>query len=73
MSRFSRLAGLLFVMLCVTVAVSVATAAQGRGGARRSPPRHAAVIVSGHVFIGGYFYDPFFGPYPWWTRSLYPH
>src|SRR5262252_9709378 len=20
------------------------------------------------VFVGGYFYDPFFGPYPWWNR-----
>jgi hypothetical protein len=25
------------------------------------------------VFIGGYFYDPFFGPYPWWPRPWYPH
>jgi hypothetical protein len=23
------------------------------------------------VFVGGYFYDPFFGPYPWWPRSSY--
>lgn len=21
------------------------------------------------VFVGGYFYDPFFGPYPWWPRA----
>jgi hypothetical protein len=25
------------------------------------------------VFIGGYFYDPFFGPYPWWPRHVYPY
>jgi hypothetical protein len=25
------------------------------------------------VFIGGYFYDPFYGPYPWWGRPLYPY
>jgi hypothetical protein len=25
------------------------------------------------VFIGGYFYDPFFGPYPWWPRTAYPY
>jgi hypothetical protein len=31
------------------------------------------VVVRGHVFIGGYFYDPFFGPYPWWTRTAYPY
>jgi hypothetical protein len=26
----------------------------------------------GVVFVGGYFYDPFFGPYPWWPRYAYP-
>jgi hypothetical protein len=25
------------------------------------------------VFIGGYYYDPFFGPYPWWQRPAYPY
>ena len=25
------------------------------------------------VFVGGYFYDPFFGAYPWWTRPVYPY
>lgn len=30
-------------------------------------------MVRGHVFIGGYFYDPFFGPYPWWPRTAYPY
>ena len=34
---------------------------------RRPPPRRGTV-----VFVGGYFYDPFFGPYPWWTPSVYP-
>jgi hypothetical protein len=24
------------------------------------------------IFVGGYFYDPFFGPYPWWPRGAYP-
>jgi hypothetical protein len=37
--------------------------AQRRGGGR---PR-------GVVFIGGYFYDPFFGPYPWWGPGMYPY
>ena len=23
------------------------------------------------MFVGGYFYDPFYGPYPWWPRSAY--
>jgi hypothetical protein len=30
------------------------------------------VIVRGEVFIGGYFYDPVFGPYPWWPQARYP-
>jgi len=25
------------------------------------------------VFVGGYFYDPFFGPYPWWGPGMYPY
>jgi hypothetical protein len=25
------------------------------------------------VFVGGYFYDPFFGEYPWWPPIIYPH
>jgi len=24
-----------------------------------------------YVFVGGYFYDPFYGPYPWWPSSAY--
>ncbi len=41
--------------------------AAGRAEAR-PPVRHGSV-----VFIGGYFYDPFFGPYPWWGRHVYPY
>ncbi len=29
--------------------------------------------VGERVFIGGYFDDPFFGPYPWWRRPDYPY
>jgi hypothetical protein len=25
------------------------------------------------VFVGGYFYDPYFGHYPWWPRAVYPY
>jgi hypothetical protein len=25
------------------------------------------------VFVGGYFYDPYFGEYPWWPPVIYPH
>ena len=28
---------------------------------------------SGNLYVGGYFYDPFFGPYPWWSRPAYPY
>jgi hypothetical protein len=24
-----------------------------------------------YVFVGGYYYDPFYGPYPWWPASAY--
>ncbi len=35
---------------------------------RHAPPPRTHVI-----FVGGYFYDPTFEPYPWWPRTLYPH
>jgi hypothetical protein len=45
---------------------------------RHAVPRHPttpapAAAARGHVFVGGYFYDPFFGPYPWWHRTAYPY
>jgi hypothetical protein len=48
---------------------------QGRTGGQHPshPPRHVVGAQPGHVvFIGGYFYDPFYGPYPWWPRVAYP-
>ena len=24
-----------------------------------------------YVFVGGYFYDPYYGPYPWWPTAAY--
>jgi hypothetical protein len=43
---------------------------------RRAVPRHPthpprAPVVRGQVFVGGYFYDPFWGPYPWWPRTMW--
>lgn len=36
-------------------------------------PRPPVPTMRGQVvFVGGYFYDPFFGPYPWWPRPAYP-
>jgi hypothetical protein len=60
-------------------ALSAGLGAQGRSGGRGTaqprdpqPPAHA-VTLRGHVFIGGYFYDPWFGPYPWWPPVVYPY
>jgi hypothetical protein len=41
-----------------------------------SPPdaqAQAQVKRRGTVFVGGYFYDPSFGPYPWWPSAAYPY
>jgi PEGA domain len=74
----TRVVALVALLAVLTPAV---VDAQGRGG-RRPPPAHpgGAVmagpripIVRGRVvFIGGYYYDPFFGPYPWWGPAMYP-
>jgi hypothetical protein len=65
---------LLVLIACFATALAAwpsETAAQRR---RPAPvPQHRAVTPGSVVFIGGYFYDPFFGPYPWWTRAAYPH
>jgi hypothetical protein len=73
MSRLSRLtAPVLCAFLLLAVDASAADAQ--RGAVPRHPPRHEpSVTVHGHVFVGGYFYDPFFGPYPWWPRTAYPY
>ena len=57
--------------------------AQPREGVRPAPPSGGGGTVAVHggspyytsrgsfVFVGGYFYDPFYGPYPWWPASAY--
>lgn len=51
--------------------------ASGRPPASPRPPaqghRPHPVNRGNVVFVGGYFYDPFFGPYPWWSRWSYPY
>ena len=73
MSRISRLA---ILALCASLMPALAAQsvdAQGRGARRPPPPPpQRSVVVRGQVFVGGYFYDPVFGPYPWWTRQAYP-
>ena len=39
-------------------------------GAADAQRRHP-VKPAGVVFVGGYFYDPFLGPYPWWPLNAY--
>jgi len=60
---------LTLVALLAVIAISVLypepASAQRRGGGRGP--------VRGPVFVGGYFYDPFFGPYPWWGPSAFAY
>lgn len=89
MFRPSRLAALTLSASLMFVLLPGAADAQRRDGRPRPQPPGVAVPrgpirphpahvaplpnLRGHVFIGGYFYDPFFGPYPWWSRSAYPY
>jgi len=67
-----------FIACALTASTLLVTLPDIADAQRRAVPRHPthptpAVAVRGHVFIGGYFYDPFFGPYPWWPRTAYPY
>ena len=71
----SRLTCLTARGLCALILLAGPSQADAQ---RRAVPRHpappaSAASVHRHVFIGGYFYDPFFGPYPWWPRTAYPY
>ena len=73
MSRVAR-----FTVLALSGLILVMTLPGIADAQRRAVPRHPshpqrAVVVRGHVFIGGYFYDPFYGLYPWWPRTAYPY
>src|SRR3982074_950893 len=54
------LACLVVVLGLASTLWSPAAQAQGRHRGGRGP-----------VFVGGYFYDPFYGPYPWWGPDAY--
>jgi len=41
----------------------------GGGGHVGGHPYYAT--RGSYVFVGGYFYDPFYGPYPWWPIAAY--
>lgn len=73
MSRICRTTATVLGVVAMCIATAGAADAQRRAAPRPpAPPRHD-VIVRGHVFVGGYFYDPMFGPYPWWSRAAYPY
>lgn len=73
MSPFARFAALaLFASVLLVTRPDIADA-QRRAVPRHPPHPERAVVVRGRVFVGGYFYDPVFGPYPWWPRAAYPY
>lgn len=73
MSRLARFTALALSALVLLVTLPGAADAQRRAVPRHPPHPERAVVVRGHVFIGGYFYDPLFGAYPWWHRTAYPY
>jgi hypothetical protein len=62
------------LLLSTLMLLPVAALSQVRT-ARPAPGQDETIVtVRGKpVFIAGYFYDPFFGPYPWWPHDAYPH
>ncbi len=61
----TRRLGVFLASLAMAVSLWPATADAER---RRAPVKRGVV-----VFVGGYFYDPFYGPYPWWPRVAWPY
>jgi hypothetical protein len=62
-----RIVSLLFLIFTLACAAALSTAT-AHAQRHRGPSKRGAV-----VFVGGYFYDPFFGPYPWWPPAAYPY
>src|SRR6187401_2242225 len=62
-TRIPRGLGIALTLVALVGGLWPATAHAQRLGAGRG----------GVVFVGGYFYNPFFGPYPWWPRPYYPY
>lgn len=61
------------VALAVLLTLPAIVLAQGRGRGAPAPGVKTTIVLRGQVFIGGYFYDPVWGPYPWWPRTAYPY
>ena len=62
MRRRILIAAAAVAVIAINVLHPTDALAQRRGGGPR-----------GVVFVGGYFYDPFFGPYPWWGPGAYAY
>ena len=82
-SRLFRYLGCLSVAAALVLAAGGASA-QERGRERQRERRVSPPPRSAHapyrprargqfVFVGGFFYDPYFGPYPWWAGGVYRH
>lgn len=73
---FKRIHGTtLMASLALLLALLPAVADAQRRAPHRppAPPPHGRAVVRAQVvFVGGYFYDPFFGPYPWWPPVGHP-
>lgn len=73
--KSARLSAALLMICLIGAASCVLIAAQGRGRGG-APPRSddwPPVQLRAQVFIGGYFYNPAFGRYPWWLPGAYPY
>lgn len=63
-----------FVQAALTaIAVGVLSLAVSAFAQRGRHPVHPGVHPHHVIFVGGYFYDPFFGPAPWWGSVAYPY
>jgi len=61
------------VLIASALSADLLLADQGRRRAPDPPRPRPQIVVRGEVFIGGYFYDPIYGTYPWWPRNVYPY
>ncbi len=72
---FTRRLVMLFALCALLVALPLTALGQGRGRGRQAPPPppRPTIQLRAQVFIGGYFYNPRYGQYPWWLPGSYHH
>jgi hypothetical protein len=64
--------GVALAFALTTLSTTADAQQRGRAAPRPAADREQAIVAGGPVFVGGYFYDPTFGPYPWWPAGRYP-